>query len=50
MIAFQNGLLHLPTRALMPKTPLFYAHNAFDCDADVPDIKFPIPNIPLDRQ
>ena len=39
IIACRNGLLHLPTRALMPRTPLFYSHNAldFDCDADAPD-------------
>ena len=52
IIACQNGLLHLPTWALMPKTPLFYSHNAFDfnCDADVLDTIFPFPYIPLDRQ
>ena len=36
ILACQNGLLHLPTLALMPRTPLFYSHNAltFDYDAE----------------
>lgn len=41
IIVCQNGLLHLPTRTLLPPTPLFFAHNAisfgFDPDAPAPE-------------
>jgi putative DNA primase/helicase len=30
MLACTNGLLHLPTRKLVPHTPTFFAHNAID--------------------
>ena len=30
IIACSNGLLHLPTRELMPATPAFFSHNAVD--------------------
>lgn len=30
IVVCQNGLLHLPTLALLPHTPLFFGHNAFE--------------------
>lgn len=40
IIACQNGLLHLPTLALLPHTPLFFVHNAiefaYEADASAP--------------
>ncbi len=30
IVSCENGLLHLPTRSLMPHTPYFYTHNAID--------------------
>ncbi len=34
IIACANGLLHLPTRKLLPHTPAFFNHNALDFDYD----------------
>jgi putative DNA primase/helicase len=41
IIACSNGLLHLPTRQLLPHTPAFFTHNAVDFayDADTPKPK-----------
>jgi putative DNA primase/helicase len=30
IIACENGLLHIPTREVLPHTPLFFTHNALD--------------------
>lgn len=30
ILSCENGLLHLPTRALLPHTPSFFTHNAID--------------------
>ena len=40
IIACDNGLLHLPTRDLLPHTPSFYTHNAIDYAYDA---RAPIP-------
>jgi hypothetical protein len=34
ILVCQNGLLHLPTLALTPPTPAFFALNALDYDFD----------------
>jgi phage/plasmid-associated DNA primase len=40
IIACTNGLLHLPTRRLLPHTPLFFTHNALEF-AYEPDARGP---------
>lgn len=35
IVAFQNGLLHLPTRALIPPTPEFFCLSALDISWDL---------------
>ena len=42
IISCENGLLHLPSRSLMPHTPYFYTHNAIDYRYE--------PDPPLPRQ
>jgi putative DNA primase/helicase len=39
MVACTNGLVHIPTRTLVPHTPRFYAHNAvpFAFEPDAPE-------------
>jgi hypothetical protein len=39
IIACENGLLHLPSRSLLPHTPLFFSHTALDYpfDAGAPE-------------
>ncbi len=34
ILACRNGLLHVPTRTLIPATPLFYSFNQIDIDYD----------------
>lgn len=34
IIACENGLLHLPTRSILPHTPLFFSHTALDYPFD----------------
>jgi putative DNA primase/helicase len=34
IVACANGLLHLPTRDLLPHTPAFFTHNAIDYEYD----------------
>lgn len=41
LLACANGLLHVPTRTLLPATPLFYTHNAIEVHYD-PDLPPPI--------
>lgn len=42
ILACQNGLLHLPTKELLPHTPAFFTQNAIDYDFD--------PNAPAPTQ
>ncbi len=39
VVAMRNGLLHLPTRMLLPHTPAFFVHHAlpFEYDPDAPE-------------